>query len=203
MGIIFLFLTLGVSFSQPILSQTIYFPGKMEAALRSKIDVCISKPIVKFEFKESDFYQEALRQTLSKISQRSKLEGKVRTASLLCITKMNLNAQEKKMVSAAMQDLFDVEIQLYQSYLKWLQAGLGLDAKNLESYFQSRYDLMILIQTKSITILNLDKSPNQAEIEEDFSNLYQSVHRSNFDTIYGLDPSVRERYFQVKEGRKQ
>ncbi|MCZ8238762.1 MAG: hypothetical protein O9346_04290 [Leptospiraceae bacterium] len=203
MGINFLFFILGISFCQPILAQTLYFPGKMEASLRNKIDVCGSKPIAKFEFKESDFYQESLRQTLSKISQRSKLEGKTRAASLLCIIKMNLNTQEKKMVSAALQDLFDIEIQLYQSYLKWMQAGLGLDAKNLESYFQSRYDLMILIQTKSITILNLDKSPNQADIEEDFSNLYQSVHRSNFDAVYSLDPSVRERYFQVKEGRKQ
>jgi len=203
MRLIFLFLIFSLWIIQPVFSQTIYFPGKMEASFRNKINRCESKSISQFEYKQLDFYQESLRRTLSKMSKRSKLEGKTRTDSIRCLLNLNLNTQEKILVSGSLQDLFEVEIQLYQTYLRWIQSGLGLDAKLLESYFQSRYDLMVLIQIKTLTVWKLDDPQDLSEVESDFSNLYQSVHRSYFDAIYGLDPRVRDRYFQIKEGRKQ
>jgi hypothetical protein len=203
MGLIFLFLISISSSIQPLLSQTIYFPGKMEDSLRRKITACESKPISKFEYKQSDFYQESLKKTFSIISKRSKMEGKTRMDSIQCLHKLKLSKDEKKLVSSALQDLFDVEILLYQNYLKWIQAELGLDAKSFESFFQSRYDLMILIQTKTLSLWKSEDPDDLKDGERDLSNLYQSVHRSYFDVIYGLDPVEKERYFQIKEGKKQ
>jgi hypothetical protein len=201
-----LFLTLAFIFSSYLSnleSSGIYLPGKMDSRLRALVQKCESTALVIFEFNQKDFESNELKNTLTRIKQRSSLEGKARVESIVCLRNLNLNKEDREAIAFSIEKLFLVELQLYNNYIRWMQAGLALDAINMESFLKSRYDLMVLIQKKSIETFMEQELVDKNELVTDFSNLYLSVLRSYFDAIYNLDPPAREKFFQLKQGKKE
>ncbi len=180
----------------------IYLPGKIDPKLRALIQKCETAPLPNFEWKSKDFDSNELKNTLSRMKQRANLEGKARVDSILCLRNLNLNPDDQKSVAFSFEKLFTVELQLFNNYIRWMQKGLALDAIQMDSFLKSRYDLMVLIQKKSIDTFTEPELEDKNDLLVDFSNLYLSVLRSYFDAIYNLDAPAREKFFQLKQGNQ-
>jgi hypothetical protein len=194
---------IGILFPPNIESRSIFFPSELEPTFRAKLETCVGNPLAPFEFQSSDFTDQRIRDTFSKINQRSKLEGSARAKSIRCLQKLDLTKDQIQDLGHALEAEFNLEVEIFFIYVRWLDSISALDKSRNESFLKSRYDLMKIIQikTKDLTVNKREESSKQ--LDEEFSSLYLSVLRSYYDYFYEMEPASRELFFYSKKGNKR
>lgn len=189
-----------------LVANPMYFPSKLDAPLRVKIQECEKKALSPFEFVLEDFEDNRLAETFKKMSDRAHLEGRVRGESLRCLREKATETSELSALDSGLESLFVVERQLFFTYVRWLDAQLGWDRghrADSKVFLSNRYDLMKLIQMKSRDILRTHP-PEKIQwllVEQEFASLYLSVLRGYYDFFYAMNEDTRIRYFHNKQTR--
>lgn len=184
-------------------SRSIFFPGDIDPSFRIILDKCVGSTLPPFEFQNIDFSENKMRDTFSKISQRSKLEGRARAQSIRCLQNLDLTEDQVQGLGHALESEFKLEVDLFLIYIRWLDSISGLDKSENESFLKSRYDLMRIIQIKTKDLLVDKRTISNARLDEEFSNLYLSILRGYYDFYYEMEPTSRELFFYFKKGNKK
>lgn len=187
-------------FSEKLGAGSVYFPSDLKPNFRKKIEHCVLPSLPAYEFQKTDIHPSRLKQVFSSMSKRAKLEGRYRAKSILCLRKLNLTEKEKEDMNRALDSLFAVEVMLFLNYSRFLDQATGIDRSLNSKFLKSRYDLMIIIQTKTKDWVLDHEDEYDSDLEKDFSNLYLSVLRTYYDFYIEMDPSTMDRFFKFKEG---
>ncbi len=183
-------------------ASSVYFPALSSSPLGEKIASCIGEPLPSFSIRESDLEPEKLSLTFQKFRLRSRDEGKARANSIRCLRRMGLASGDQQELRKALQTSFRLEKDLFLLFARFLDSSIGMDRSANIGYLQARYDLLVIVQTKTEDWIfrNLEKSDET--LEEEFANLYLSILRVHYDYLMELGQNRRKQYFNAKEGKQ-
>ncbi|MCC5814883.1 MAG: hypothetical protein JJT78_09010 [Leptospira sp.] len=173
----------------------------MNPKYAKKFSPCVKPSLPPFRFKRDDIEQSNIRKVFSRLKEQSQLEGKTRASSVRCLRKLKLDKKEEQALESALESMFGVENSLFFTYTRFLDSATGIDRTRNKAFLKSRYDLMIVIQTKTKDWVLGYEDEEDSRLDEDFSNLYLSVLRTYYDFYLELDPVTRNKVFDRLEGR--
>jgi hypothetical protein len=184
-----------------VFSAGIYLSLDKNKTLESELRLCSGEKIQIGTFRIEDLDDSNLNRTLQKLKSDSIREGSARTKSVICLRNLITNGKiSKEDLEFSLERYFAWEKSIFSNYGKWLVGLPGLKKEKVNAFLQSRYDLMVYIQSKTRDSILESTPPSERELNEEFSQLYLSVQRAYFDFLYSFDSVDRNRYFAYKKG---
>lgn len=182
-------------------ASSVYFPSNLTPKFRKIVEPCVRPALPPFRFRRYDLDSRNLRNVFQRLKARSQKEGKLRADSVRCLRNLDLTDKQKENMKRALESMFQVEKNLFFNYTRFLDQATGMDRTRNASFLKSRYDLMIILQTKTLDWVLEKEEEDESVLEKDFSNLYLSILRTYYDFFLELDPATLDHYFKTMEGK--
>lgn len=178
---------------QELEASSVYFPSELNPKYEKLFSPCVGRSLPAFRFRMEDLDPARIRSVFARLKERSEMEGKARAQSIRCLRKIPLTDSQIQALDSGLESLFRMERTLFFIYTRYLDNATGINRSRNETFLKSRYDLMVVIQTKTKDWVLGNRGEDDSKLDRDFSHLYLSVLRTYYDFYTELDPITRQK----------